>query len=309
MLHGPCGELVGRRRRHRAALTAAERRPRRVPLVHEKDAHHVRVQHGADHVGETPELGVGIGGLRQGRAEGAEVADLEGERLRLLGEPVDTRRNPLGHRVERLREAADLVAALGRQLLPVIAPGDGGGRRGETGQRRADRPRHDQAHGERDDEREDEGGHGDHVDLAEHRREAGAWYGNHEVRDGRALLVLERDELSRVVALRDDAPAGQVGRPERREGATLGRLGGGGHAAAGGDGQPALPSGEAIDVLQDLVGDGLTEDEHTRRPGRMGLCDDGRRRQHVEPPVQIDQVGADVAAPRRPYELVRPQRG
>jgi hypothetical protein len=113
MLHGPRGELGGRLRGHRAVVTAAERRPRRVPLVHEKDAHHVRVQHGADHVGETPE--------RQGRAEGAEVADLEGERLGLLGEPVDARRDPLGHGVERPCEAADLVAALGGQLLVAIS--------------------------------------------------------------------------------------------------------------------------------------------------------------------------------------------
>ena len=84
--HGQGGELVGGRRRHGAPLAAAERRPRRVALVDEEHAGRVGVQHRADHVGEAPELGVRVRRLGQRGAEGAQVADLERQRLGLLGQ-------------------------------------------------------------------------------------------------------------------------------------------------------------------------------------------------------------------------------
>ena len=139
VLDDPDGELVRGRRGHGTALAAAEGGPRRVTLVDEEHARAVGVQHRADHVGQAPQLGVRIRRLRQGRAERAQVADLQGERLGLLGEPVDACRYLRRHRVEGLCEAADLVAALRRQLLVQVAVGDRGRGGGQAPQRLADR--------------------------------------------------------------------------------------------------------------------------------------------------------------------------
>ena len=167
----PCGQLVGGGRGHRAAIAATEGRARRVALVDQEHAGAVRVEHRADYVGETLELCVRVRRLREGGAEGAQVADLDGQSLRLAGEHVDPLLDPCRHRVEDLRQAADLVAALRRELLVAVAACDGRRRLGELSQRLTDGVRHDGPRRARDEQGEDEGHERDGADLTERYHE------------------------------------------------------------------------------------------------------------------------------------------
>ena len=128
------------------------------------------------------------------------------------------------HRVEGLCEAADLVAALRRQLLVQVAVGDGGRGGGEAPQRLADGLRDDDADGHGDEQGDEEGREGDRIELAERRREGVAADGHLELCDGLAAPVAERDELAREVALGEDLAARELGGPEGRGGTGLSQV-------------------------------------------------------------------------------------
>ena len=192
VLHGPDGELVRGRRGHgqrlpplKAARVVCPSYTRKTLAVSASSMARI------------------MSARRRSSACGSGVcARVAPKALRLLisrasvwvfvGEPVDARRDLRGHGVERLREAADLVATLRRQLLVEVAVGDRGRGGGQAPQRLADRLGDDHADEHGDEQGGREGRDGDRVDLAERRRERSPAHGDLEQRDASRPACLRR---------------------------------------------------------------------------------------------------------------------